>query len=340
MTVSETLNETWSAVLTEASQAEGMYHRRIPLTLHWPAHAGIHRPTEARLLILETDRTVLRGIRFQDETKGYSVDIGPDEAGRVDRAWIRIQETSQAYREIFTIFCADILEHWRLHASASDAVESLRRRLSRWKKFFQRGAQAGLNREDYVGLYGELSFIEAGLNVGLAVLGLISAWQAPLAANQDFLFGPVAVEVKTTTANEIDRVRITNVRQLDSTGLQSLFLARYAFDFRQGSGRTLPQLVAVLKDAFSIASLDALSVFRDRLLEAGFVEGVTNELDDWGFTLRELSLFRVSDDFPRLIESALPSGVSEVSYMLNLSVAMRFQMTASNFWSTISSSHG
>src|SRR5262245_57240594 len=116
MTVSETLMQTWNAVVTEASQADGDYHRRIPLACVWPAHAGIHRPTDARILILETELRWVRGVRLKDETKGYSIDVGPDGAGRNNRAAIRIQETSPAYREIFTIFCADILEHWIPHA--------------------------------------------------------------------------------------------------------------------------------------------------------------------------------------------------------------------------------
>ena len=340
MTVSETLKQIWNAAVAEASQAEGYYHRRVPLACVWPVHAGIHRPTDARVLILETELKLVRGLRLKDETKGYSIDVGPDEAGRSDRATILIQETNPVYREIFTIFCADILEHWIPHASATDAIKSLSRRLARWKKFFQRGAFLGLNREDYVGLYGELSLIEAGLNRGVASLPIVNAWQAPLSTNQDFLFGPVAVEIKTTTSNEIDKVRITNARQLDSTGLQTLFLARFAFDFRQGSGRTLPQLVATLKASFAASSPDALSGFNDRLLEAGFVEGTPNEFDAWGFTPRHFDVFNVGEGFPRLLESSLPSGVSEVTYTLNLSAASRFQIVESEFWPSIISSYG
>lgn len=340
MTVSEILKQTWRSVVAEASQDEGYYHRRIPVTSTWPAHAGIHRPTDARILILETESKAIRGLRLNDETKGYCVDIGPDEAGRPDRVTIRIQETSQGYREIFTIFCADILEHWIPHAGASDSLKSLNLRLARWKKFFQRGAQPGLNREDYVGLYGELSFIEAGLNAGVAGLAIINAWQAPLGTNQDFLFGPLAVEIKTTTANEIDKVRITNARQLDSTGLQSLFLTHFVFDFRQGSGRTLPQLVVALKSAFCAISPDALSAFSDRLLDAGFVEATPNEFDTWGFTPRQFDVFNVIEGFPRLLESSLPSGVSEISYNLSLSAAAPFQIIEPDFWERVISSYG
>src|SRR5437879_2283171 len=172
MTVSESLEQTWKVVLTETSQAEGYYHRRIPMPSPWPAHAGIHRPTDTRILILETESVVIRGLQVKDESKGFSIDVNSDEAGRADRASIRIEETNPVYREIFTIFCADILEHWYPHTCASDSIKSLIRRLARWKKFFQRGTPLGLSREDYVGLYGELSFMEAGLSANVSGLAL------------------------------------------------------------------------------------------------------------------------------------------------------------------------
>jgi hypothetical protein len=305
----------------------------------WPAHAGIHRPTDARILMLETEIKSVRGLRLKDETKGYSIDVAPDEAGRKERATIRIRETSIGYREIFTIFCADILEHWLPHAGASDSINSLGQRLSRWRKFFQRGAELGLSREDHVGLYGELSFIETGLNVGVGCQTIVDAWQAPLATNQDFLFGPVGAEIKTTTSNEIEKIRITNARQLDSTGLQVLFLARYAFDFRQDAGRTLLQVVASLKESLTSACPDALPVFHDRLLDAGFVDGRANDFDSWGFTLRRFDVFTVGDGFPCLLEAGLPSGVSEVSYTLNLSAAAAFKIIEPDFWARVISSH-
>jgi len=339
MTPSEKLTQTWSAVLAEAPQTEGHYHRRIPVAAHWPAHAGIRRPTNDRFLIFETEAKAVRGLHLRDETKGYSIEVGPDEAGRTDRTAIRIQETARPYREIFAIFCTDLLEHWIPHTSAHDALKSLTRRLASWKRFFQRGAQPALSREDYIGLYGELSFIEAALNAGIQPLPLISAWQAPLSTNQDFLFGPLAAETKTTTANEIDKVRITNARQLDSTGLQNLFLARYAFDFRQGAGRTLPQLAVVLKAHLSTVSPEALALFCDRLLEAGLVEAVPNDLDTWGFTLRHLDIFRVTDGFPRLLESDLPQGISEPSYTLDLSAAAPYKTTEAELWPTIASTY-
>src|SRR5438552_1069434 len=100
MTVSEKLAQTWSSVLAEAPLAAGYYHRRIPVPAPWPTHAGIRRPTDDRLLIFEAETGALRSFHFRDETKGYSIEVAPDEAGRSERAAIRIQETAKQYREI------------------------------------------------------------------------------------------------------------------------------------------------------------------------------------------------------------------------------------------------
>src|SRR5882762_7502837 len=152
MKVSEALKETWSAVVDEASSSDGYYHRRIPLEAPWPVHAGVHGPSKDRILILETEKKALSKTRLKDESKGYIVEVCEDDARRPDRLTIRIQETSQVYREIFTIFCVDILEHWVPFAESGDAIKGLSDRLARWKKFFQSGAAVGLSRETYIGL--------------------------------------------------------------------------------------------------------------------------------------------------------------------------------------------
>jgi len=340
MTASEALKQTWAAVALDAPPTEGYYRRRIPLASAWPAHAGIHRPTDARILLLETDARDVRGLRLKDETRGYSITVGPDDAGRAGRATIRIHEATTGFREIFSIFCSDILEHWLPHTAAPDALKVLAARLARWRKFFQRGPQLGFSREDYIGLYGELSLIESGLAAGLAPAPLVSGWQGPTGTNQAFLFGPTAVEIKTTTGNELDKVRITNVRQLDPTGLQALFLVHYAFDFRQGTGRTLLQLIEALRSALAATSPEVLSTLNDRLIYAGFLDGTPNQFDSWGFTQRHSDIYTVADGFPRLLESALPPGICEVSYTLNLSVAAQFKALASDFWAHISSCYG
>ncbi len=95
-----------------------------------------------------------------------------------------------------------------------------------------------------------------------------------------------------------------------------------------------------MRASLATASPEALSVFNDRLLDASFMDGTPNEFDAWGFTPRQSEVFAVGDGFPRLLESGLPPGVSEVSYTLNLSAAAPFQIAYSDFWARVTSSYG
>ena len=194
--------------------------------------------------------------------------------------------------------------------------------------------------EEHVGLYGELVFIESGLAAGISGQALIDSWQGPLGANQDFLFGPVAVEVKATTGMDANRVRISNIRQLDSTGLANLFLARHAFDFRRGSGRTLSELATSLRAVLSAVSLDLADSLAARLLAAGYVDSLPSEYGDWGFTPRRFDAFQVVNSFPRLIEADLPAGVSEVAFTIDLSAAAHLHVDEPDLWASIRAIHG
>ena len=339
MTVSDILERTWEVIGDEAAAIDGCYHRRIPILSEWPVHAGICRPTNLRTLILETDTKSARSQQLPEATNGYSIEVAESQSADGARTHIRIHETNLRFREVFTIFSADIVEHWVPHAQASDSLRSLKRRLSHWRAFFQRGAHLGLSREDYVGLYGELSFIEEGLAAGIESLQMVTAWQAPLATNQDFLFGALAAEIKTTTGNDIEKIRINNARQLDSSTLDCLCLTSYAFDFRRGNGRTLHQLVSTLKESLASTSSEASDIFEGRLLDAGFADGVRSDYDEWGFSFRRVATFRVGDGFPRLLESDFPPGVSDVTYTLNLSAAVPFKLSQRELWNLVISSY-
>jgi hypothetical protein len=339
MRVTEQLNELWTLVDRDAAAAAGWYQRRIPSSGDWAAHAAIFKPGRKRALILEADRKMLSKHRFADETKGFVISVAPDDSGRADRSFIRILETEVYNREIFTVFCADLLRHWLPQKDHQKALSELEKQLLRWKKFFQRDLRQGLSREEYIGLFGELSFLEAALRASGDALKIVSSWSGPQGTNQDFLFGPKAVEVKTSTGNDQDTVTVSNARQLDATGLDRLYLAHYVLDFRQGSGRTLQQIVASLRQSVSAMSAEAAAIFEERLVEAGYLDDAVGRFKDWGLTLRAFVPYNVEGNFPRILETAIPHGISDVSYSLNLASADTFRLPDQELWRLLDLSH-
>jgi hypothetical protein len=327
MTASDALRQTWTATSAEAAPRAGYYHRRVSFPGH-AVYAGVVRPGGFRRLSIEVEKSALTRTNFEDQTRGYLVTVEDRDHEHSGRTFIHLQETGPApARDLFVILCADILDHISKCGSEPEAVGVLDDRLQHWKRFFQSRSPEGLSREEYIGLYAELDFFDACLAGGINSQALANGWQGPIGANQDFLFGGVAVEIKACTGNQTDSVSISNVRQLDDTGLDQIFLCQAAYDFRQDSGRTLRMVVERLRQLLA-SSPSAVAIFEERLLAAGYVEPSASPFDSYGFTPRFRRSFHVANGFPRLLEASLPHGISDVCYTLNLAGCGPFEVTA------------
>jgi hypothetical protein len=336
MTASDALRQTWSATSAEAAQAAGYYHRRVPFPGH-AVYGGIVRPGAFRRLSIEVEKSELTRINFEDQTRGYGVTV-EDRPEHTGRAFIHLQESGPSpARDVFVIFCADVLDHISKCVSEAEAIRVLYDRLQHWKRFFQSRLPEGLSREEYIGLYAELDFFAAVLAAGIAPEALASAWQGPIGANQDFLFGGIAVEIKACTGNDTDFVPISNVRQLDDTGLDQLFLFQGVYDFRHDSGQTLKMLVERLRQLLT-PKPSAVDIFEERLLAAGYIEPSPSPFEHYGFTTRSRRSFHVAKAFPRLLESSLLHGISDVRYTLNLAACANFEVTETAVFAAIAGS--
>lgn len=332
MTPIEAIEEVFTIVSSETPIAQGFYQRRLSLQSKWPIYAAIHHPTKRRSLIFELEAAAAERHPVKDDARGFRVEFFPGPAGRTH---VRIQEADAAGLSIFSIFCGDLVQVLLPVADCMEAARQLATRLAHWKLFFQRFATDGLSREEYVGLYGELCFIEAMLARKFSPERVIGGWSGPLGSNQDFTFGTCAVEAKTTTGNDAYHIRISNLRQLDPSGLCQLFLTHYLFDFREGSGRTLQSAVKSIRTALSIVAPEAAHGLDERLLAAGLVEGVQQRYEGYGFTLRHHHLYAVESGFPRILETDVPVGVSDVAYSIDLAAAFSFRLDDDGFWAQL-----
>jgi hypothetical protein len=66
--------------------------------------------------------------------------------------------------------------------------------------------------------------------------------------------------------------------------------------------------------------------FQDRLLAWGYSDTDRPHYEDRHYTLRSLDAFRVVEDFPRIVESQLPTGVGSVNYRLALDACRGWQL--------------
>lgn len=333
MTASELLDSAWRLAQADLHEQAGYYHRRVGCEAVYPVYAGILQPEGVRRVSFLADKQFLRKLPFRDVTKGFRLELEVSPQHFPGHAFLHVTAMTSAFAELFVILCGDLLTVWAAQTVESEAVSAVLSRLQHWRHFFQRPGK-GLTREEYIGLYTELAFLRAMLDAGFPSSRAVEGWEGPLGSNQDFLFGPIAVEVKGSTANDCETFHVSNVRQLDSTGLEHLYLVHSAFDFRENAGETLPQLVKDLLGRLEAAAAVKVAL-EERLISSGYSLQAGCSHDAYGFTPRHQTFFAVRDGFPRILESNMPNGVFGVSYEVTLAACRPFEVPLSTLFDAI-----
>ena len=140
--------------------------------------------------------------------------------------------------------------------------------------------------------------------------------------------GTVTVEVKTTSAKQHQKLAIASERQLDDTGAGTIVLLHLSLDVRQGQGETLPEMVASVR---SLVARDAIARddLENLLFEIGYLDIHATRYENIGYTIREHNYFKVSVNFPKIIESDLRNGVGDVRYTISVAECKRFSIPES-----------
>ena len=227
------------------------------------------------------------------------------------------------HADVFTALAEDLARRITAAPDTTAKIVALIGGLARWQKFLSASFE-GLSEEAQRGLWGELHFLREHLlpTVGAAA---VNNWKGGERAHQDFQFESSAVEVKTTLAKQPQVVRITSERQLDDSAWASLFLNVIALDVRDGSGETLPAMVASLRAKLA-ADTAAREQFEDELLMTGYLDAHAARYADHGYMVRAVGFFRVGPKFPRLVEVDMPAGVGDASYALSVAACEPFKV--------------
>lgn len=242
---------------------------------------------------------------------GIDVDLRGGEPG-----WQRLVLTleKQVDRDLFEGLCrtfASALE--RATDSASSLAVALAH-IRRWKTFMS-GRSQHLSAEEMRGLFAELTFLLELIERQASTTAAVEAWLGPEKSHQDFIFGNTAVEIKSLSGTERSMVRISSEDQLESLN-DSLFLRIYRLSSLPDAAgaRTLNEIAAAVQAR--LAEAEAIEAFDRKLVAHGYAP--LPDYDTPRFVVSDVHSYRVSEGFPRLIRSQLPTGIERVAYDIRL----------------------
>lgn len=242
---------------------------------------------------------------------GIDVDLRAGDQGQ-QRLILALER--QVDRDLFEGLCrtlASSLEH------ATDSASSLAVSLAhirRWKTFLS-GRSQHLSAEEVRGLFAEIVFLLELIDRRISSNAAVESWLGPERSHQDFIFGNVAVEIKSLSGAERSTVRISSEDQLESLN-DALFLRIYRLSNlpNAAGARSLNEIVTAVQVLLDEA--DAVEAFDRKLVAHGYAP--LPDYDEPRFVVSDVRSYRIGDGFPRLMRSQLPTGIANVAYDIRL----------------------
>lgn len=284
-----------------------------------PLFAGLLRGPlnvlPARLLMLRVPRYLARNTRLRDQPHGLVLEP-VENPGDDTTAYVSLRLTEPELGDLFAVLAYDIVDTVAAAPNSTGQLRTFLDRIASWQELFGRVPAGGLSAQARQGLYGELFLMRRLLAAGLPAAAVAGAWAGPLHEPQDYRFGSVAIEVKTT-AGASQKVHISNAAQLDDTPFASLWLFHLALTVAPNTGETLPELVTGLVATLQTTPAVAMH-FQSRLQLAGYFHAQADLYATEGFTVRHEQTVLVTGDLPRLRVTDLPVTLGDVTYSIDL----------------------
>ncbi|MGB6008816.1 PD-(D/E)XK motif protein [Castellaniella sp.] len=242
---------------------------------------------------------------------------------RSDGAWATsISLRQPQLRQLFAAMCDEIIDQGETTTEGTQAGGFVLHLLARWQRLLALGPDGLLSSQQRLGLAGELTILTKAithLGPGLA----IDAWRGPLDAPQDFVFPTFLVEVKSITLGGTE-VIISSSEQLDIKP-SALSLAVCEFIIRPATkdSGTLSSMVSQIREKV-MNEPEAAGKFEILIREAGFID--RDEYTREEYNLTQIQWYTITENFPCLRRSELPSAITKAKYSLEISQLSPFKV--------------
>lgn len=206
-------------------------------------------------------------------------------------------------------------------------VSTIKYTLQKWSVFFQFEKDYVLSANVQQGLYSELTVLEKMIkkngNKALAY------WTGYNSESHDFYIGKDAVEIKSSSAEGPEKVKISNEYQLDDSGVMGLLYLLYlSIKKSEVDGEMLPEIVERIMIQLDCSQKE---MFKEKLLKVGYVYSMP-ELYTYHFRVREESCFMVKGNFPRITPKNIHKGIGAVEYVVSLDACRSYMIEIESFY--------
>lgn len=260
--------------------------------------------------------------------KGANISVNKIDAyiNKADTNNYVIISQSQGFDEkIFDIVVNDIASELSVENSYNGTVSCLVRVLNKWKRFFDFHSSIEMPEQTQQGLYGELLVLKLLINTFGSKA--IDFWSGAEKETHDFYVNGHAIEVKTSSLKDSERIRISSEYQLDAEDVDGMLFLYVNFVRRSSTdGQKLSDIVALID-----AMIDETSriKFHDKLFNYGYIVSYGDKYT-CGFHVRSTNEYKIETGFPCITRLLLPQGVTDIAYSIDLNLCNDFKTSWEN----------
>lgn len=327
------IKQIWDDLANDKSFANGLLFRRFSSAVKPDVYVALHHPENFLCVYIAISKTTEVNIANFSNLQEIQVDLfaSPNEA---DKNILIFKLLNFEHKDIFAVLCEDLIANIADETNEKKIIREVLNRFEKWKSLFNKISLQGLKPEEQRGLFGELYFLRKFLQINNDFLSVISTWTGTEKQIRDFQSGSWAVEVKTTHGNNHQKVHISSERQLDTTNLEDLFLYHISLEQQQNSGESLNDIVDSVTDILRAEAI-ALNKFKSKIYEVGYFDLQRNLYETIGYHIRQDLFYKVENDFPRIEENDIRTGVGDVKYTIIISQCTPFQISETKVFDTV-----
>lgn len=221
--------------------------------------------------------------------------------------------------DTFSIFVNDLVEATRRAIDDRNGYQQITNRYYAWRKMFYQKNRL-LDEKEIMGLIGELLFLRDHIIPMCGTARAMAAWSGQEKTKKDFSVDQTWYEIKTIHYGK-DSVRISSLEQLDSQ--TEGHLAVYQLE-RMSQAYDGIQINSLCQEILgTLTSTETKDVFLEKIANAGFT--FESDYDEFVFEIKDLDVYTVGPDFPKLERDKLPEAITKVQYDLLLATISQYK---------------
>lgn len=327
------INQIWDDLANDKSLINGLLFRRYSGTVKPDVYVALQHPEKILCIYFEINKTTDVNIPDFSNMQEIQVNLFVSTT-EVHKNILIFKLLNFEHKDIFAVLCEDLIASISNETNEKKVVREVLNRFEKWKSLFNKIGLQGLKPEQQRGLFGELYFLRNVLQRNSDFLAVVNTWTGTEKQIRDFQSGSWAVEVKTTYGNNHQKVHISSERQLDTTNLEALFLYHISLEQQQNSGETLNDIVDSVTEILRSETI-ALNKFKSKIYEVGYFDLQRNLYETIGYHIRQDVFYIVKNDFPRIEENDIRTGVGDVKYSIIISQCTPFQINETEVFETL-----